>query len=186
MPGRTESTSWRTSLGPGGGDIGIFRARTDQAHLAQQDVPELGQFIQFGIAQEFAKGGDAGIAIGGDFAALVAFVFFVHGAEFEDAEGFAFIPGARTAVEDRPGGVLFEADGDVGKERTEQEQPEAGHQQVDEAAQDVLDGDEHAVVVLQVSGVVCIGHGELISGFGISGFQLFYPHFSWWLIADGS
>ena len=75
--------------------------------MPDQDVPELGQFVEFGIAQVFAEGGDALIAGGGDSGAIVAVLVLVHGAEFEDAEGFAVAAGAETAVEDRAGRIIF-------------------------------------------------------------------------------
>ncbi len=97
-------------------DGGIFGAGTDEGHIANEDVPELGEFIEFGMAQELSEGGDALVAGGGDAGAVVAVFGFVHGAELENAEGFAVTAGAGPAVEDGAGGVVFEADGDVEKE----------------------------------------------------------------------
>ena len=64
MPGRTDRTLARASSGHCRGNLRIFRSRTDQAHLADQHVPQLGQFVQLGIAQPFPKGCDAVIIIG--------------------------------------------------------------------------------------------------------------------------
>ncbi len=61
---------------PGAGDGGIFGAGPDEGHLPDEDVPELGEFVEFGITQVFAEGGDAFVACRGDFGAVVA--VFIH------------------------------------------------------------------------------------------------------------
>ena len=157
--------------GPLGGDVGILRARTDQRHLTDQHIPQLRQLIELGITQELAEGGDAAIAIGGDFGAVVGFVVLIHRAEFEDAKGLATPPGSRTAIEDRTWGVLFELDGDIEKERTEEEQAEDRDEDVDGSANSVLKMALDTSAFGYKTCVVGFGHVYLVSGFGVSGFH---------------
>ena len=39
-----------------------FRSRTDKTHVATKDVPELGHFVQLGLAQKPARSRNAGVA----------------------------------------------------------------------------------------------------------------------------
>ena len=74
------------------------RARTDQAHVAFEDVEEFGEFIQAGGAQEAPEAGEA-LLVGQQAAIGVAQV--AHGAEFVELEDPAVQPGARLAEEHR-------------------------------------------------------------------------------------
>lgn len=117
-------------FGPTGGDGGIFGAGADKAHLAEQDVPQLRQLVDFGVAQPAAKGGDAGIVAGGEGQAVVAGGGFVHGAEFED---FEFTPGAaeaRTAVKDGAGRIAADGGGNDEEDGREEHEAEEGNEQV--------------------------------------------------------
>lgn len=125
--------------GPLAGNGGILGARTDQAHLAHQHVPELRQFVDLGIAQEFTQGGYARISFGGDFAAPVAVLILEHRTEFQNTKGFAVTPGAKPTEEDGPGGVTLDADGNIQKERTEDKETEDGDENVHRSAGDPLE-----------------------------------------------
>lgn len=81
------------------GDVAwILRPRTDQAHVADQDVDQLRQFVQFGPAQETPHAGDAWIASGGD-ARPLAVRADNHAAEFVEAEGPAILADAHGPIE---------------------------------------------------------------------------------------
>lgn len=108
--------------GPGFGEGGVFGAGSDEAHLAFEDIPELGELVELGIAQPFAEGGDAGIAIGGDGGTVVAGFGLEHGAEFEDVEGLVAAPSAKTFEEDGTFGVALDGDGNYGEEGGEDDQ----------------------------------------------------------------
>ncbi len=69
---------------------GQQRARSHKAHLAPDDVPQLGELVQRGSPEAFAKRGQA-VRIGQQGAVLVHGIG--HGLEFEDAEQFAFFAG---------------------------------------------------------------------------------------------
>jgi hypothetical protein len=68
--------------GPGFDEVGIFRTGSNETHIAFEYVPQLGQFIEFCVAQPVADGSDAVVGLGGYFGAVVAFGPFLHGAEF--------------------------------------------------------------------------------------------------------
>ena len=75
------------------------RARTDQAHLAFEDVEELGQFIQAGGAQEAPEAGEA-LLVGEQVTLGITQV--AHGAEFVEFEDPTVQPGALLAENHRP------------------------------------------------------------------------------------
>ena len=45
--------------------LGNLRPRADQAHLSLQDIPKLGQFIQFCLSEDSANPSNARISIAG-------------------------------------------------------------------------------------------------------------------------
>ena len=55
--------------------------------MADEDVEELGQFIEVAIAQETAHTGDPGIVVGGLF--CIGLVIDAHGPELETGKGAA-------------------------------------------------------------------------------------------------
>jgi len=73
------------------------RPRPNQAHVALDDVPQLGQFVQAGAPQKLAKGRQA-IGIGQQGAGGIAGIG--HRAEFDHGEGLATETGALLAEED--------------------------------------------------------------------------------------
>lgn len=77
--------------------FGKERARSDDAHVAFEDVPELREFVEAGGAEETAKFGEA-LVIWEEVALGVALVR--HGAEFVEGEGLAMESGAGLAKED--------------------------------------------------------------------------------------
>jgi len=125
--------------GPGFGEGGVFWAGSDEAHIAFEDVPELGELVELGIAQPFAEGGDAGIAIGGDGRTAVTGFGLVHGAEFENVEGLVMAPGAETFEEDGAFGVALDGDGDYGEEGGEDDQCDEGDDDITEALESAFE-----------------------------------------------
>ena len=68
-------------LRPVGHDGGVFGTGTDQGHLADEHVPQLGQLVELGQAQPPAEGGDARVVLGGDRGTLIGLRAFIHAAE---------------------------------------------------------------------------------------------------------
>ncbi|PIT17481.1 hypothetical protein BGI32_02540 [Snodgrassella alvi] len=95
----------------------LFGAGADKAHVAFEDIPELGQFVDAGFADDVADAGDAGVAqlrhLGAVFFGVAA-----HAAEFVDAEFAAAAADAVLAEQDVTG--AFEFDGDGGNEHYRQ------------------------------------------------------------------
>jgi len=77
----------------------------DDAHMADQDVEELGQFVEVAIAKETAHPGDPGIVVGGLFG--IGFRIDAHGPEFEAWEGTSQEAYACLHEEDRPFRIKF-------------------------------------------------------------------------------
>ena len=73
--------------------------RPHEAHIAHQHVPELGQFIQLGLAQKAADPGDARILVFGQRHAHVVGIDD-HGPEFPDAERLPELADPGLPVED--------------------------------------------------------------------------------------
>lgn len=69
-----------------------------------------------------AHAGDGRIAFPGDGWSGVGSRLCVHGAEFEDTEGYPATPQARAGVEGRPGRVALDEPGDPLEEGREHEQ----------------------------------------------------------------
>ncbi len=124
-------------LRPGLGDLGHLGARTDEAHLADQHVPQLGQFVQLGIAQPLPQRSDASVVPPGDGRTLITGGFFAHGAELEDLEGTPAHAHARTAVKDGTGRIAFDHSPQQEEEGREQEQSEPGGDDIHEALEEV-------------------------------------------------
>ncbi len=123
-------------------DLGQLGARSDEAHLAREDVEELGELIQAGFAQEAAEFGDAGVVLDlvAEFAVLVAeelellaVGIELHGAELVDGEGCAAAADAGLLEDGGSGGVAADGDGDQGKERAEEGQQDERADEVDQA-----------------------------------------------------
>jgi hypothetical protein len=74
-----------------------FRSRTHKAHLAHQNVPELGQLIELGPAQQLAYSSDPWVVSAGQRSAQVIGVDD-HGSEFPNAEGLAELTDSGLAV----------------------------------------------------------------------------------------
>ena len=62
-----------------------FRARSDEAHFPFEHVPQLGQFVDAGLADDFPHLGDARVGFHGPDSTVFLGVG-THGAEFVDGE----------------------------------------------------------------------------------------------------
>jgi hypothetical protein len=119
-------------------EMGAFGAGADEGHVANEDVPELGKFVEVPFAEEFADAGAAGVVGGGPDGAGFAFGVDGHGAQFEDGEGLAGDAAAFLAVENGAGGAALDEGGG-------EEDDRGGNEQADEGAGEVLEALENAV-----------------------------------------
>jgi hypothetical protein len=103
-------------------------ARADDAHLAAQDVPELGQLVEPGLAEEVADRGDPRVPRAGE---REAGHFELHRAELEHRERLAPAADAAGPVEDRSGGVE--------KHRDRDQQPRREGERKDEEEDDQIE-----------------------------------------------
>src|SRR5262249_38283010 len=85
-----------------GKELGPFRTRADQAHVAAQDIDELGQFIQMTEAQEPAQPRDARVSGKGPARAGRYFAIMDHGANLQDGEKSALAAYPSLLVKGRP------------------------------------------------------------------------------------
>ena len=92
-------------------------AWADEAHVAAEHIPQLGELVEGRGADEAAYGGEA-VGVGEEVAGGVAAVG--HGLEFDEAEDFAVEAGAVLA-EEGTGAVVgeVEPDGDGGEDGAE-------------------------------------------------------------------
>src|SRR5271170_98186 len=121
------------------------RARTDKAHIAFEDVPELWEFVNAGATEKLSERGDAWIVFdfedrAGHFVEafeLVDQCFGTrnHGAELVDQETALIETDALLKEEDRAAGSEFNEKSDNGEERRERDEKGQG----DEAIKGTLD-----------------------------------------------
>ena len=78
-----------------------FGTRTHKRHVADKHIDELRCFVEAGLAEEFPESGDAGIGCTGQLRTTVLSILH-HRTEFDDLEGFAFVPDTLLRVKDRP------------------------------------------------------------------------------------
>ena len=113
--------------------VGIHLADRSQAHhaeLALEDIPQLGQLIQPGLAQPFAHSGHArvfGLSVG-CFALLLIFV--VHGSEFGNGDGALAHAQTLLAEDGRAGRIQLDQNHQQGPEGQGEEQAQGGQKDV--------------------------------------------------------
>ena len=78
------------------------RARTDDCHIAHKDIPQLGQLVQAGLAQETAHPGDILLRVVEQMGGHVMGGVDAHGAELEDVEIALMDTHPLLPEEDRP------------------------------------------------------------------------------------
>ena len=119
------------------GELRALRSRSDQAHLAPEDVDDLGQLVEVEASQHAAEAGAARVALASPDGSGAGLGVGHHGAELEDGEHPAPGPEPALAVEHRA--AVLEADGerDDGNEkqpqRPEEDQREGDERQIERA-----------------------------------------------------
>lgn len=113
-----------------------FRAGTDEAHVAVEDVEDLRQFVQAGGADEFADFGNARVVFRRQLGTRIFFCINAHGTEFIDFIFLAKAADADLAVEDGSAVAEFDSQGNGNSEGQGADGSHTGHDDVDSA----LDG----------------------------------------------
>lgn len=90
-------------------EVWAFRSWPDEAHVADEDVPDLRQFVEACGADEASDFRDARVMVGGELRAGIFFGVDAHGAEFVYLVVLAEAADADLAVECRA--TVFEPDG---------------------------------------------------------------------------
>ena len=139
----------RHGLAVGGGDLGTLRPGTHHGHIPHEDVPQLGQLVQANLADEAANGGNAVVLVtGAEPGHPVLFGVLPHGAELQNFELFSVLGETGLLIEH--GTPVIQVDGQAGDQHdgAQQQQGDAGAQQVEEPFDDgVLGGQGLAVHV---------------------------------------
>ena len=113
------------------------RTRTDQRHVAEQNVEELRQLIDTGGPQYRAEPADAWIMLC-RLGHVVAVFHHRHGAEFEDQEPFGVEPAPLLPEKHRPGRVELDCQRRQQQQRQQQHQRDAGGRDVEHALCELL------------------------------------------------
>jgi hypothetical protein len=98
-------------------------ARPDEAHVADEDVPELGQLVELEAAEHAADAGDARVAAGRHLGPARR---LPHRAELQDAERPPAPAGADLPEEHRAGRRQLHRDRRGGEHRPEEHEPRRG------------------------------------------------------------
>ena len=104
--------------------------RADQAHLAPQDVEELGQLVDVGVPEPVADAGAAAVVVRGPDRAGLAFRVGAHAAELDDPEPPPPLPDPLLGVEDRPARGQKDGQGDDREQRGEDGESQTGDQEI--------------------------------------------------------
>lgn len=113
--------------------VGERRARPDHAHVAAQDVPELGQLVHRGAPDQPANARDPRVALVDGVARSLALGADLHRAELQQLELLAAQADALLAIED--GASVLEPDRDRGgrEQRAREQQAGTGEGDVERA-----------------------------------------------------
>ncbi len=111
---------------------GTQRPRPDEAHVADEDVPELRQFVHRRRAQRVPDARDARIALGRLHGAGFAFGILDHRAELIGEEHAAVLADALLLEEDRPAVFGEDRDRDRAPQRRRDEESGAGKRHVEQ------------------------------------------------------
>ncbi len=110
---------------------GPLGPRADEAHVAAEDVEELGQFVDVRPPKPAADPGAAVVAGRGPDGPGLPLGVDAHAPELEHAEQPAPLPDALLHVEDRPAGRDQDRDRDGQEQRREHDQPGQRREEVD-------------------------------------------------------
>ena len=148
------------------------RPRAHEAHFATEDVPELGELVNAGFAEEFADLGNAGV-VGdfedgaGHFVAVLEFAASVlgigiHGAEFPHGEGPSVKASSLLFEKDGAGRGEFDEDSGDDEQWRKDNQEEKGSDAVYDIFEDKGPGDfgrsskdQHGLAVERFIGGAC-------------------------------
>ena len=97
-----------------------LRPRPDQAHVAAQDVEELGQLVDIRVAEPIADPSASGVVIEGPDRARLPLGIAPHAAELDDGEEPSPLPDPLLLVEDRPARGDQDRQGDDREQRCQQ------------------------------------------------------------------
>ena len=111
------------------------RARPDDAHVAAEDVEELGQLIERGGSQEMAQLGDA-LLVGQVHTVLVAGIG--HGAELHEAKRLVALAHALLAEQDGRTNGYADNQGQHQHRQAEHQQGEEGQENVQQSFETVF------------------------------------------------
>jgi hypothetical protein len=99
-----------------------FGTRTDEAHFAAQDVPELGKFIETQTTQVGTDFGTSWVVGYCPDSAEIAFGVLLHGAEFDDGKSPAVQSDSNLTIENGAAIGKANRERDNGKKRRQQHQ----------------------------------------------------------------
>lgn len=114
--------------------VGEFGAWADQAHVAFQDVDELGEFVQAGFSQERADLCSSGVGV--CCPGSIFFCVLPHAAEFQHLEFFFLVADSCLFEKDRTGAGSFDTDGDDQKKRAEDDEADDADDEIKGSLQD--------------------------------------------------
>lgn len=127
------------------------RTGSDQGHRPQKDVEELRKLIQGGLPQKLSEGGDPRIVVDLEFPSellqlllrqllLDGPVVDLHRPELVHVEDLSLPSDSLVLVDHRPLRGALDQDGQDQVEPAEKEQESPGHQEVEEALEEGIDG----------------------------------------------
>lgn len=108
-----------------------FRAGTDEAHVAVEDVEDLRQFVQAGGTDEFTDFGNARVVLRRQLGTGIFFRIDAHGTEFVDLIFLAKAADADLAVEDGTAVAELDSQCDGNSEGQGTDGSDTGHDDVD-------------------------------------------------------
>lgn len=120
-------------------ELGAFRSRADEGHLAGKDVEELRELVDGGFPDEASNTGDARIARDGPALLFVGFGLLHHGAELVHHERFVVKADAFLLEDNRARRGELDEGRDDEHDRTEEDDPDEGAEDVDGALRGGLD-----------------------------------------------
>ena len=117
-------------------DLRPLRSGADDAHIANQDVPELGQLIQPAFPDDPAHRRDPVVVIAGAQPGnAVLFRVHAHGPELDDLEKLAVLGQPDLLIEDRAAVIGLDGDGRDQKDRGQHDQPQGRAHRVEDPLQ---------------------------------------------------
>lgn len=112
-------------------EVRPFRSRTDEAHVAVEDVEDLRQFVEPGGADEFSDFGNARVVFGGQLGTGIFFRIDAHGTEFVDFIFLAEASDTDLTIEDGTAVAEFDGQSNRNSEGQGTDGGHTGHDDVD-------------------------------------------------------